>query len=404
MIDYMNILFDHQAFEMQPYGGVSRYYYELIKDFSNNSLVNPIISLKRTNNQYIFSFQKEHPDSIIPGYLKGFQDKKLSSYDAYGNITSSIIWNIRLNYQKYINKRIREENQRISLKTLKSSNFDVFHPTYYNPYFLKSIGEKPFILTIHDLIQEKFPELFSLQDDAIQWKRQLIHEASHIIAVSNTTKKDIISFYKIPEKKISVIYHGTNFSPLNEIKSDNVPNLPSSFLLYVGERHLHKNFYFMIEALEPLLSKESHLHMVCCGGGKFNSSELMFFNMLGISQKISHIESPEKILQNCYKRAIALLYPSIYEGFGIPLIEAFSMGCPVIASNIPTTQEICSGAYIGFEPKDPDSLRNAVQLLMNDNTMREKCVENGYKKSESFTWRIAAEKTLAVYNSTISGL
>ena len=185
-------------------------------------------------------------------------------------------------------------------------------------------------------------------------------------------------------------------------KNINSPNLPSSFLLYVGERHLHKNFYFMVEALEPLLKEEKDLHLVCCGGGKFNASEIMFFNMQGISNKIHNIESPEHILRRCYKEAIALIYPSIYEGFGIPLIEAFSMGCPVIASDIPTTQEICSGAYIGFEPKNPDSLRNAVIRILYDSRIKEDLIEKGYKKTESFTWKTAAEKTNLVYETVLS--
>lgn len=399
----MKVLFDHQAFEMQPYGGISRYYYELIKEFGTKNNIDPIISLKRTNNQYIKTIINTPGVTITPSTLRGFPEKKFSSYDAYGNIASTIIWNIRLNFQKYINKKVREENQQNTLHFLKNNEYDIFHPTYYNPYYIKSINNKPFILTIHDLIQEKFPELFPLRDDAIRWKSDLVKKASHIIAVSNTTKKDIMSFYKIPDKKISVIYHGSNFSQKEEENLINYTTLPSNFLLYVGERHLHKNFYFMVESLKPTLLRDPDLYLVCCGGGKFNESEKYYFKFLGLSNKILNVESPEMILKMCYKKAIALIYPSLYEGFGIPLIEAFSMGCPVVASNIPTTQEICSDAYIGFDSKDPNSLENAIQKVISEKIIRDNIVEKGYKRMELFSWRLAAEKTLLVYDTVLSG-
>lgn len=395
----MKILFDHQAFEMQAYGGISRYHFELLQGLSNSENILPRVSIKRTNNEYL---KKIRENILLPGDIQGFSGKKIAPFDPYNPIIPSSIWQIKTFINKVKNRNIREENIKNSIKQLQDGNYDIFHPTYYDPYFCNHLKGHPFVITIHDLIQEKFPEFFPLRDEAIERKMLLIEQADHIIAVSESTKKDIITFYDTPPDDISVVYHGCDHSKASpEVIPENTLQIPKKFFLYVGDRQFHKNFYFMLESISPLLKKLPDYYIVCCGGGQMLEPEKQFFKKLHLSDKIIHVDSSEKTLGYCYNNAIALIYPSLYEGFGIPIIEAFSHKCPVIASNIPTTIEIGENAFSGFEPKDPGSFRQAVNKILSDPSYRETNVLMGKRLSEKFSWDRAVRDTIQVYNRVV---
>ena len=178
----MRVLYDYQIFQDQKYGGISRYFCEIISRFPKE--ITPIISSIYSENHYL---QSLYP-LIATKNLKT-EEVFFSSYNFKGK------WRLYALLKKHfplIFNEYSKVNLDYSIQLLQKQNFDIFHPTYYNPYFLEYIGKKPFVLTVHDMIHEKFPHYFSYKDKTAEWKQLLLPKAHSIIAVSETTKQDIL--------------------------------------------------------------------------------------------------------------------------------------------------------------------------------------------------------------------
>jgi len=395
----IRILYDHRIFEMQQYGGVSRYFYEIINEFVQSSDIKPSISIAVSNNYFINKIDDQY---LIPGILNRNTINKLILPDKDYSIFSKISANVKnwINYKKiceYISK-----NYSNTIENLQNGDFDIFHPTYYDTYFLPYLNGKPFIITVYDIIHEKYPEFYPLDDKTIYEKKILIERANHIIAISQSTKDDIIRYYNIPQERITVIHLGNKvISDETENKKDNIKSFPKKFLLYVGTRALYKNFYFMVESLAPLFKKDENLKLVCFGGEEVSKEEKYFIQNLGLKDKIIYLSGTDDLLTSGYKQAFALIYPSQYEGFGIPIIEAFKFGCPVIASNIPSIVEIGKDAVDYIEPKDPISIREAVELLLSNDYYRSELIKKGTLEAEKYSWKKTAQRTAEVYKENM---
>ena len=216
---FIKVLYDHQIFTYQSYGGISRYFYELMTEFYLQQLIKFELSLVCSRNVY---FKKScfYSNNF---FFKGNDSRPMS-------IISNLV------------------NKKDSINKLKAKNFDVFHPTYYNPYFLKYIDDKPFVLTIHDMIHELYPEIFSKSDKDADYKKILSIKSTKIIVPSECTKRDLIRIYRINESKIHIIYHGCTLNSINKI---NIPKLqlPKKYFLFVGKRGTYKNFYYFINTI-----------------------------------------------------------------------------------------------------------------------------------------------------------
>jgi glycosyltransferase involved in cell wall biosynthesis len=395
----LKVLYDHQIFELQQYGGVSRYFSEIITRFIRSSQITPNISISITNNQFI---HKIEPKFLIPEKTNYQPIKRSESPDPYLSTPRKIAENCRNLMNNYRLQAISTKNKENTIQVLQSGDYDIFHPTYFDPYFLPYLNKKPYVLTVYDLIHEKYPELYPLQDNTIHNRKKLIENASIIIAISKNTKQDILQFYNVKPENISVIYLGNEHIKKEYTSSiQNNIKLPFSFFLYVGDRRSYKNFIFTLEAIAPILRTSNH-HLVCYGGGKLSNGELYFIQHLGLQDKVLQISGDDNILIQCYNQAIALIYPSLYEGFGIPIIEAFHEECPVITSNIPTSHEIAGEAAVYFDPKDPISIQNALNKVSSDQQYRDELIKAGVKRSKLFSWDITAEKTKEIYVSLVS--
>lgn len=302
----MKILYDDQIFTMQKIGGVSRYFYELARNsaaFGHDVK----ISVANTENEYLlsdknFSVPKSnywHFENFLPGI--NFRGK--------GRIFNIFSSAFHKNYNNFVCT-----NRKYSVNLLKAQNFDVFHPTYYEPYFLEHIGNKPFVLTIHDMIHEKFPEFFSLDDTTHVYKKLLAEKAAKIIAISECTKSDIIDFLHVPEKKISVIYHG--FS-LSDIKNENGGNqisekisdaVQQKYFLFTGTRDNYKNFYFFIRACANVLKQNPDI-FIYCTAQKFSENEMEFLKSLGIENRVRHFFASDAELKSLYENALVFFLP-----------------------------------------------------------------------------------------------
>ncbi len=358
---HTKILYDHQIFVYQEFGGISRYFYELMNGFEKDEDVRFDLSLAYSNNQYIKN--------------RNFRFK---------------------------NRLLHYLNMRGERKLLLGKDYDVFHPTYFNPYFLEYLGNKPFVLTIYDMVYELFPQIYSRRDKTGAYKKLLAPKATKIIAISENTKRDIIRQFGIKEDKIEVIYLANSLAAGTIEKGKGaVSDLPQKYLLFVGNRRVYKNFDLFVESISSLLQDDNGLHLVCAGGGKFTPSEIAGLEKLGIMHKVTQRHFDDNKLAQFYRNALAFIFPSLYEGFGIPILEAFSCGCPVIASNISSLPEIAGNAAAYFDPADTMSISNAVKKVINNDDLRRELRSRGYDRLKGFSWEKTATGTKKLYQSIL---
>jgi len=391
----MKILYDYQIFTKQNYGGVSRYFYELMDNLRAHK-IDIEIPINYSKNIYI----KE----------ADFLSRPLKGYTEYKDFLLGLRPKGKAKIYKLLQKlnfikNAETANQKISIERLKKQNFDIFHPTYYDSYFLKYIGKKPFVLTIYDMIHETYPELFSADNKIARQKKILAQKAEKIIAISENTKKDIIKFIGINEDKILVIHLGNSINRQEnnlKINTDLLKKLPEKYILFVGNRASYKNFDNFSKALIPLFKINKKLNAVCAGGGEFSDKEINFFKTFNITDKFRQYSVNDSDMTLLYKNALVFVFPSLYEGFGLPILEAFNCGCPVAASNRGSLPEIAGNAAAYFNPEDISSITDAINNIIADDGTKEKMKKNGFEQLKKFSWEKTAEKTLAVYNSILN--
>jgi len=383
----MKVLYDHQIYTSQKYGGISRYFTQIIKYLPGD--IQTEISIKFSDNEYLKN------TNLVP-----FLDCNFTPYRAFGLKFKGKKKILNLFYNKSINQYIDswELNKQYSIEKLKQQDFDVFHPTYYDTYFLDYIGRKPFVLTIHDMIHELYPEIV-FDIDTIDAKAKLARKANHIIAVSERTKQDIIDILKIPEKKISVIYHANSL--IDPVSKISLINMPNKFILFVGEREGYKNFLFMVEGLIQILNDIPDLYVVCTGRS-FSLKEEKFMKNLHIYERFITLSLDDLGLSQLYKNAICLIFPSYYEGFGIPIVEAFNFGCPVLASKTSCFKEIAHDAALFFDPKNINEISILIRNVLDNEDKRKELIQKGIERNNEFSWDLSAQKTSYVYKSVLS--
>jgi len=368
----MKILVDPQIFNQQKYGGISRYYTEIFSVLAKKPAVDVNIPIYSTDNIYL-------------------KDSDLLTK----NIFLTSLYNT-LAFLGISTKSLRKKNANQLLeKICHENNYDVFIPTYYDPYFLDLIREKPFVLTVYDMIHELMPQYFENDPyNVIEFKSILIEKASRIIAVSNNTKNDILKFYPhIDPDKIVVIYHGSSIKIDRNVNVD----LPSSYILYVGSRANYKNFTFLVNAIDPILKDNPNLILLAAGGGEFTDEEIDFIKKKGLDKQILQKNFEENELGLFYKNAIFFVFPSLYEGFGIPVLESMACGCPIILSDSSSFPEVAGQAGMYFDCTSEADLRQKMKMLLKDENLRKQFSEKGLLQVKKFDWEVAAKQCLEVY-------
>jgi Glycosyltransferase len=367
----MNILYDGQAFSFQEHGGISQYFHQLLRIFKEMEGITPELIIQYSNNAYLNSYPHVQ--------VKHFS----SSYRFKGR--NEII--------KLLNRRFVRKNFHRQL------DLDIFHPTYYHPYFLDFIGDIPFVLTIYDMAHEHYPQMFSRFDFTSEHKKKVALKANRIIAISEHTKNDIITLLKIPASKIDVIPLATTLSG-TDAKAPSIP-VPNHFILYVGKRNTYKNFFFLLQAVKVLFKTDTNCFLVCAGGGTFTKHEIREIERLHLSGRIIQMPADDALLAYLYSKARAFVYPSLYEGFGIPILEAFACACPAIVSNRSSLPEVGGDAAQYFDPENPASLMTALSEVLNNNDAADHMREKGLERVKLFSWDDTAQKTLETYKKVI---
>ncbi|PST84878.1 glycosyltransferase family 1 protein [Pedobacter yulinensis] len=360
----LEVLFDHQIFAEQRYGGISRYFKHLMGGIQRTDDASYKLGVARSDNFYIQD-EPQLLQSRIFDPLFGSQARLLKRNKSY---------------VKYL---------------LRQNRFSVFHPTYYDPYFLKYL-KKPFVLTVHDMTYEALPHLFPSSDPTPYHKRLVMEKADKIIAISGYTKSDILKYSDVPEHKIEVVYHGIDSSSLQYAS---VNQLPGKYILFVGGRWSYKNFYLLAHAFSELSKTDPELHLVLAGGGPLSFGETEFLRRHHILAKTLHLNATDPQLNTLYKRAICFVYPSKYEGFGLPILEAYKNNCPVLLNNHSCFQEIGAGAALYFDDELPHSLENELQRMVNDDALRNSLRLAGTQRLTAFPIERCISKTLDIYRT-----
>lgn len=267
----------------------------------------------------------------------------------------------------------------------------------------------PFIITVHDLIRyldlSKSEPLIHRPNSRDRFYLRLdykgVRKAKHVIAVSNATKSDLVKHLSIPEERISVVYEGVDHSVFYPARR----SLTFPYVLYVGSEQPRKNLPVLLRAFRILKgdSRFRSLKLVKVGtaGSReadFRGATLKVINNLGVAGEVVFTgRVSEEELRTYYSNAACLAFPSIYEGFGLPLLEAMACGCPVVASVIPSTLEVVGDAGWLVDPSDAEAFAEAISSLLGDEKLRQSFVERGLRRANGFSWDKAAEETREVY-------
>ena len=288
---------------------------------------------------------------------------------------------------------------------IRFNKIDIYHGLSHElPIGIEKTDVKT-VVTIHDLIYLRYPEFFTKFDRKIYDKkfRSACNRADKIIAISKQTKKDIIDFFNIHENKIEVVYQGCNEvfkSTKNDDEISNVKNkfkLFENYLLYVGSIEKRKNLLTLLESLKNLPNK----NLIIIGEGTSYKKECLDFI------KKNKLENRAKILSGLnlfemaciYQDAEMLIYPSIFEGFGIPIVEALFSKIPVITSRDGCFKEAGGENSIYINPLSSKEITNAINKISNDEKLKKKMIEKGYNFAQNFTDKKIANNLIQVYNS-----
>lgn len=376
----MKVLFDHQIFDLQRYGGISRYFVELMERFSSDPEMEASLATWHSSNQHLAASSLQGKGIVPPAPPFLGMVKKAE------NITG-----------RRIEHRL---NRNRSLREVGRGRFDVLHPTYYHPYFLDRLHDRPFVLTVYDMIHELFSEQFPRDDRTARNKNALVERADRIIAISMSTKNDLVRLYGVSPNKIDVVHLGTSMVPAQA--GEWRPNgLPSKYILFVGNRGGYKNFAGLAEAMAPLMKARPDLHLVCAGGGFFSEAEKKRIAQLGIMDRTVRFDIDDRILAALYANARLFVFPSLYEGFGIPILEAFACRCPLLVSSTSSFPEVAGDAALYYDCNEPSSLNQALENALDQPRLLEQLVEKGTIRLKEFSWERAARETKAVYGRVL---
>lgn len=384
----MKVLFDHIVFQSQRIGGVSKALVEMMSHLPGD--IDIEIAIKESDNVYL----RECPSlnqSITP-IRKGI-DSFLPGINFHGK---SVLFSYLSNHE--ILKNSYQYNMSYCKERLIAEQYDVFQPTHYNSYFLP-YNKKPFVFIVHDIIPELFPNFYSSRHPDIIQREKIIRKASHIVAISNNTKKDVLERWNLRDDIITVIPWGA--PSVASVKFQHV--LPYKYILYVGGRNRYKRFELFVHESRKFLLDNPDIRVVCTGRG-FTDKEKCLFEQLGLKDRFVSMFVDTNTLYSLYHFAICFVFPSIYEGFGLPVLEAMACGCPALISNASCFPEIGGDAafYIETERNGNTNIDEMLRKIVSfSEDERSIVVSKGLNRAKEYSWERTANEYSKVYKSLI---
>lgn len=362
----MRLAFDYQAFHMQSYGGVSRYFARLVQCLFDSGHEVGIFAPVHRNN---------YLGDLPQGMVHGRQVRR---------------------YPPRTTRLLGAYNQLLARHTIAQWAPDLVHETYYtsNPI----LDSKPAVVTVFDMIHELFPADFPAHDETSLHKRMAVERADHIICISESTRNDLIRLFGVSEHKTSVVLLGFDYPLAVHAEPAYRTSSGRPFILYVGQRGGYKNFGGLMTALGHSARLRKDFDIVAFGGGPFTPEESSHITAAGFTAgQVFQMGGDDKFLSQLYSAAKVFVYPSLYEGFGIPPLEAMAHGCPVVCSNTSSLPEVVGNAAELFNPAADDALQGAIENVVYSDEVWARLRLRGYERVRHFSWQKCAAETLQIY-------
>ena len=357
---------DEQIFALQPYGGISRMFASLARQFFARPelevellpLAAPVI------NRYVLD------DELVRDRLA--------------------VWDAGHEYKSLARYFMRVQPRR---------KLDVVHNTFYLPHGLASYPGAKRIVTVHDMIPEMMPDT-RRRLDFLTLKKRYVKSADHVICVSEATRQDLEETYGVLKAPVSVIHHGVDprFSP----QAPPLSTLPHAYVLFVGHRGQYKNARVLMSAFAEIHDRYPDLTLLFVGGGPFTTEERSLLRSLRIETKTLQTSLADHHMPSVYAHATAFVFPSRFEGFGLPALEAFACGTPTVLARATSLPEVGADAAAYFDPGDPQELAQRLIEIVDDEQYRKELTTRGLARAHLFTWEKSAEQTAQVYREAIN--
>ncbi len=367
----IRVAFDYQIFASQAVGGISRYCYELSRYLPRCGDIHAEIRAPLHINTYL----AEAGGRVAGVYLRAYDENSRAA-----RLQKAAVFSLDA-----------------LASFLTAPSVDILHETFYYSYLSRLPRGAARVITVHDMIHEKYPGSFSPDDQTSRRKGEAVRRADFVICDSHHTRNDLIERLDVPEQKIATVYLGVTPPAITDLATDELP-VPFPYLLYVGKRDGYKNFSALVGAVATDERLRKNFGIVCFGGGRFTAKELSEIERLGVDrQRLLFVSGNDQRLATYYRNAVALVYPSLYEGFGIPPLEAMSCDCPVACSNIASLPEVVGPAAETFDPASIESIQYAIDQIVSSSVRRQQLIHLGRERVKQFSWMRCAEETAKIY-------
>ena len=369
----LKIAFDQQVFLLQEYGGISRYLCCLAEHLALMPGVEPRVFAPLHFNRSLGAMPR------MPG--RGILLPKMPT-KVFRFISSA-----------------SKQTARIQIRAFRP---DVVHETYFTSEDFLPRGAKR-VVTVYDMIFERFAAMIEHGHRTAAPKRAAVMRADHVICISENTRRDLIEITGVPESRTSVVHLAVDEVFFRHGKKAKPPKgLEQPYLLFVGGRQGYKNFGAFLRAFLASEYLRKNFSIVCFGGGELSDQELADAGDLDLKPgQLLHRSGDDHALANCYRSAAALVYPSLYEGFGIPPLEAMACSCPVICSRTSSLPEVVGDAGEYFDPHQEDDMMTTMERVLQSPDRRQHLIAKGLSHCARFSWKKCAEETAEIYRTLL---
>ncbi len=365
----MRILYDHQAFSLQNYGGITRVFSELIRYLNREPDISTTVFLGYSNTQADFR-------GIVSPAGRVFHLGRGPLRIGMGNYALNEA--LTAGYAPFLGK------------------FDIYHNTLYR--FSPAVRARRRVATHHDCVPERFPELYPDQRLMRGAKRRMFRQADLVLCVSESSRNDLLHFYDLPPEKAVVVHNGVSrLQRVAGAEAELRSHVSGDYLLYVGARYIYKNFNGLLRAYAESGMADCYSLLVV-GGGAATAAETNLIAQLRLSSRVKFVpHASPALLAEAYALSALLVYPSLYEGFAMPPLEAASLGCASLVASNPATREIAQDSVFYFDPANQSDFLRMLSVALSDSEGRAVRLQRGRTLLQSYTWENCGQQTLEAY-------